>query len=86
MFQTNYVGGQPQFPVADTILTNISISGAQQERRRLRRQVRLRHLGQRTPRTRPGPGPGAATFNNLTLTNNAVDIRNTAGTFTITRN
>ncbi len=29
MFQTNYVGGQPQFPVTDTVFTNISITGAQ---------------------------------------------------------
>ncbi|MFJ1594199.1 discoidin domain-containing protein, partial [Kitasatospora albolonga] len=28
MFQTNYVGGQPQFPIKDTVLTDISISGA----------------------------------------------------------
>ena len=32
MFQTNYVGGQPQFPVTDTVFTNVSITGAQQER------------------------------------------------------
>ena len=32
MFQTNYVGGQPQIPITDTIFTNISITGAQQER------------------------------------------------------
>ena len=32
MFQTKYVGGQPQIPVTDTIFTNISITGAQQER------------------------------------------------------
>lgn len=28
MFQTNYVGGQPQFPIKDTVLSDISISGA----------------------------------------------------------
>lgn len=28
MFQTNYVGGQPQFPIKDTVLTGITISGA----------------------------------------------------------
>ena len=32
MFQTNYVGGQPQNPIKDTIFTDISITGAQQER------------------------------------------------------
>jgi hypothetical protein len=36
----------------------------------------------------PGQGPavGSAVFNNLRLSNNAVDIRNTTSTFTITRN
>ena len=28
MFQTNYVGGQPQNPVTDTVFTNVSITGA----------------------------------------------------------
>ncbi len=28
MFQTNYVGGQPQFPVKDTIFTDISITNS----------------------------------------------------------
>lgn len=28
MFQTDYVGGQPLFPVADTIFTNTTITGA----------------------------------------------------------
>lgn len=28
MFQTNYVGGQPQFPIKDTVLTDVSVSGA----------------------------------------------------------
>jgi hypothetical protein len=28
MFQTDYAGGQPLFPVADTIFTNTTISGA----------------------------------------------------------
>jgi hypothetical protein len=28
MFQTDYVNGQPLFPVADTVFTNVSISGA----------------------------------------------------------
>lgn len=28
VFRTNYVGGQPQFPIKDTVLSDISISGA----------------------------------------------------------
>src|SRR5690606_25964635 len=29
MFQTNYVGGQPENPIEDTVLSNITVSGAQ---------------------------------------------------------
>ncbi len=43
----NYVGGQPLFPVADTVFTNVVDLRGPQERRRVRRQVRVRHLGQR---------------------------------------
>jgi hypothetical protein len=36
MFQTNYSGGQPQNPVTDTVLTDITISGAHKRGVRLR--------------------------------------------------
>ena len=54
MFQTNYVGGQPQFPIKDTILTRHLDLRSPQERRRVRRQVRLRAVGQRDAGGRPG--------------------------------
>jgi hypothetical protein len=38
------------------------------------------------PETGQGPAVGSATFNRLTLTNNAENIRNTTTTFTITIN
>ncbi|MCW7991699.1 Secreted glycosyl hydrolase, partial [Streptomyces platensis subsp. clarensis] len=28
MFQTNYVGGQPQFPIKDTVFSDVSVTGA----------------------------------------------------------
>jgi hypothetical protein len=38
------------------------------------------------PEQGQGPAVGSATFNNLQLSNNAVNIRNTTSTFTITQN
>ena len=38
------------------------------------------------PEAGQGPAVGSVTFNNLRLSNNAVDIQNTTTTFTINRN
>ncbi|WP_112241520.1 discoidin domain-containing protein [Kribbella monticola] len=86
MFQTNYVGGQPQFPVADTVFTNITISGARKSGDAFDAKSGFGIWANELPEPNQGPAVGTATFNNLTLTNNAVDIRNTTTTFTITRN
>ncbi len=86
MFQTNYVGSQPQFPVADTILTNVSISGARKSGDAFDAKSGFGIWANELPEPGQGPAVGNVTFNNLTLTNNAVDIRNTTTTFTITRN
>ena len=86
MFQTNYVGGQPQFPVADTILTNVSISGARKSGDAFDAKSGFGIWANELPEPGQGPAVGNVTFNNLTLSNNAVDIRNTTTTFTITRN
>ncbi|MGY4770978.1 discoidin domain-containing protein [Kribbella sp. CWNU-51] len=86
MFQTNYVGGQPQFPVADTVLTNVTISGAQKIGDAFDAKSGFGIWANELPEPGQGPAVGNVTFNNLTLTNNAVDIRNTTTTFTITRN
>jgi hypothetical protein len=85
MFQTNYVGGQPQFPVADTVLTNVTISGAQKSGDAFDAKSGFGIWANELPEPGQGPAVGNVTFNNLTLTNNAVDIRNTTTTFTITR-
>jgi hypothetical protein len=86
MFQTNYVGSQPQFPVADTILTNVTISGAKKSGDALDAKSGFGIWANELPEPGQGPAVGNVTFNNLTLTNNATDIRNTTSTFTITRN
>jgi hypothetical protein len=86
MFQTDYVGGSPLFPVADTILTNVSISGARKSGDAYDAKSGFGIWANELPEPGEGPARGTAVFNNLTLTNNAVDIRNTTTTFTITRN
>jgi hypothetical protein len=86
MFQTNYVGGQPQFPVADTILTNVNISGARKSGDAYDAKSGFGIWANELPEPGQGPAVGNVTFNNLTLSNNAVDIRNTTTTFNITRN
>lgn len=86
MFQTNYVGGQPQFPIADTVFTNVSISGAQKSGDAFDAKSGFGIWANEMPEAGQGPARGSVTFNNLRLSNNAVDIRNTTTTFTITRN
>ncbi len=86
MFQTNYVGGQPLFPVADTIFTNITISGAKKSGDAFDAKSGYGIWANELPEPGEGPASGTATFNNLTLTNNHTDIQNTTTTFTLTRN
>ncbi|RZT15315.1 parallel beta helix pectate lyase-like protein [Kribbella sp. VKM Ac-2569] len=86
MFQTNYVGGQPQFPVADTVFTNTTISGARKSGDAFDAKSGFGIWANELPEPGQGPALGAVTFNNLTLTNNAKDIQNTTTTFTLNRN
>jgi hypothetical protein len=86
MFQTNYVGGQPQFPVADTVFTNISITGARKSGDAFDAKSGVGIWVNELPEQDQGPARGSVTFNNLTMSNNAADIRNTTSTFTINRN
>lgn len=78
MFQTNYVGATPQFPITDTILSNIKISG-------------VRKSGDSFD-AKSGFGVwanqpiGSATFNNLQFANmdpGTTPINNPTSTFTI---
>ncbi|HEY0451940.1 discoidin domain-containing protein [Actinophytocola sp.] len=86
MFQTNYVGGQPQFPVADTVFTNVSISGARKSGDAFDAKSGFGIWVNEMPEAGQGPAVGSVTFTNLVLTNNAQDIKNTTTTFTINRN
>jgi len=86
MFQTNYVGGQPQNPITDTTFTNVSISGARRSGDAWDAKSGFGIWVNELPEPGQGPAVGSATFTNLRLSNNAQDIRNTTSTFTINRN
>ncbi len=86
MFQTNYVGGQPQNPVTDTVFTNVSISGAQKSGDAFDAKSGFALWANELPEPGQGPAVGSVTFNNLRLNNNHTNIRNTTSTFTITVN
>lgn len=86
MFQTNYVGNQPQNSVQDTVFTNVNISGAQRSGDAFDAKSGIGIWANELPEPGQGPAVGSATFTGLTLSNNAQDIRNTTSTFTIVRN
>ncbi|KAB1927089.1 glycosyl hydrolase [Micromonospora sp. ALFpr18c] len=86
MFQTKYTGSQPENPITDTVFTNISISGARKSGDAFDAKSGFAVWANEMPEPGQGPAVGSVTFNNLQLSNNAVDIRNTTSTFTINRN
>ncbi|MFF8502063.1 discoidin domain-containing protein [Streptomyces anulatus] len=86
MFQTNYVGGQPQFPIKDTVLTDISITGARKSGDAWDAKSGFGLWANELPETGQGPAVGEVTFNGLRMDGNAVDVRNTTSTFKININ
>jgi hypothetical protein len=86
MFQTNYVGGQPQNPVTDTVFTNVSITGARKSGDQFDAKSGFGIWVNEMPEAGQGPAVGSATFNNLRLSNNAQDIKNTTSTFNLVIN
>jgi hypothetical protein len=85
MFQTNYVGGQPQFPVADTVFTDISITGARKSGDQFDAKSGFGIWANELPEPGQGPAVGSVTFTNLRLADNHTDVRNVTSTFTIHR-
>jgi len=87
MFQTDYVGGTAQFPFTDTIFTNTTITGAQQNNDAYGTGKSGFGIWA-NPLPEPGQGPavGSVTFNHLVENNNFINIQNTTSTFTITVN
>lgn len=83
MFQTNYVGGQAQNPVEDTVLSNVTISGAKKSGDEYDHKSGFGIWANEMPEAGQGPAVGEATFKGLTLKDNAEDIHNTTSTFKI---
>jgi alpha-1,3-glucanase-like protein/CARDB protein/F5/8 type C domain-containing protein len=86
MFQTNYVGRTAQFPVKDTVFTNVSVSGARKSGDAFDARSGFGIWANESAEQDQGPAVGSVTFNNLRLSGNAQDIKNTTSTFTIIRN
>ncbi|MFF0534252.1 discoidin domain-containing protein [Streptomyces coelicoflavus] len=86
MFQTNYVGGQPQYPIKDTVFTDVSVTGAHKSGDAFDAKSGFGLWANEMPEAGQGPAVGEVTFNGLRLSDNAVDIRNTTSTFKIVRN
>ncbi|QJW35328.1 discoidin domain-containing protein [Cellulosimicrobium protaetiae] len=86
MFQTNYVGGQPQNTFQNPTFTNVTITGAKKSGDRYDAKSGYGIWANPMPEAGQGPAVGTATFTNLTFSGNFRDIENTTSTFTITRN
>jgi hypothetical protein len=86
MFQTNYSGGQPQYPIKDTVFTNISITGAQKSGDAFDLKSGFGLWANEMPESGQGPAVGEVIFNNVRFSNNFLNIKNTTSTFTITIN
>ncbi|MDQ0772070.1 hypothetical protein QF026_000536 [Streptomyces aurantiacus] len=87
MFQTQYdSGGRPINPIKDTVLTDISISGARRSGDAYDAKSGFGLWANELPEAGQGPAVGEVTFNGLRFDGNAVDIRNTTSTFKININ
>ncbi|MFE4711914.1 discoidin domain-containing protein [Paenibacillus sp. NPDC056722] len=86
MFQTNYVGNTPQFPVKDTIFNNITISGAKKSGDAFDAKSGVGIWVNESAEPGQGPAVGSVTFNNLKITNTVTPIKNNTSTFTINVN
>ncbi|WP_329040690.1 discoidin domain-containing protein [Streptomyces sp. NBC_01422] len=86
MFQTNYVGGQPQFPIKDTVLTDITVSGARKSGDAFDAKSGFGLWVNEMPEAGQGPAVGEVTFNGLKFSGNAQDVKNTTSTFRININ
>ncbi|MBL1286630.1 discoidin domain-containing protein [Streptomyces sp. For3] len=86
MFQTNYVGGQPQFPIKDTVLTDITVSGARKSGDAFDAKSGFGLWANEMPEAGQGPAVGEVTFSGLKFSGNAQDVKNTTSTFKININ
>ncbi|MFD3544643.1 CARDB domain-containing protein, partial [Streptomyces sp. NPDC058655] len=85
MFQTQYVGGQPVNPIKDTVLRDITITGARKSGDAFDAKSGFGLWANEMPEAGQGPAVGDVTIHNLRMNDNAVDVRNTTSTFRINR-
>ncbi len=83
MFQTNYVGSQPQNAFENTVFTDVSITGATKSGDQFDDRSGYGIWANPMPEPGQGPAVGSVTFHNLTMSGNHKDIENTTSTFTI---
>ncbi|MFJ5777021.1 discoidin domain-containing protein [Streptomyces sp. NPDC093094] len=86
MFQTKYTGSQPENPVKDTILSDISITGAKKSGDAYDAKSGIGIWANEMPEPGQGPAVGEATINCLRTNGNDENIRNTTSTFKLTVN
>ncbi|MEU8838365.1 discoidin domain-containing protein [Streptomyces roseus] len=83
MFQTQYIGGRPVNPIKDTVLKDITITGAKKSGDAFDAKSGFGLWANEMPEDGQGPAVGEVTLHNLKTSDNAVDVRNTTSTFRI---
>ncbi|MER5889125.1 discoidin domain-containing protein [Streptomyces sp. NPDC001941] len=86
MFQTKYNGSTPLNPITDSILSNVSVSGAHKSGDAFDAKSGFGIWANEQPEPGQGPAVGEVTINGLRFADNAQDIKNTTSTFKINVN
>ncbi|NUS14786.1 MAG: Secreted glycosyl hydrolase [Streptomyces sp.] len=86
MFQTKWNGSTSLNPIADTTITNLSVTGAHKSGDAFDAKSGFGLWANPQPEAGQGPAVGSVTINGLHESDNAVDIQNTTTTFTINVN
>lgn len=87
MFQTDYVNNTAQYPFADTVFTDTTITGAHADNDGYGNgKSGFGVWANPLPEPNQGPAVGSVTFNHLVESGNDVNIENTTSTFGITVN
>lgn len=83
MFQTKWNGSTSLNPIADTVFTDLSVTGAHKSGDTYDAKSGFGLWANPQPESGQGPAVGSVTINGLHESDNAVDIQNTTSTFTI---
>ncbi|MEW2517312.1 galactose-binding domain-containing protein [Actinacidiphila alni] len=86
MFQTKWNGSTSLNPIADTVFTNLSVTGAHKSGDAFDAKSGFGLWANPQPEPGQGPAVGSVTINGLHESDNAVDIQNTTTSFTINVN